>query len=56
VNFNNPWFLNRLNPKDVENYKTKTIKEQMDFTSLGKKFFGTTIYGFATLGISWLIN
>ena len=54
VNFNDPWFLSRLNSKDLENYKTKTIKELEEFT--GRKVFNTTIYGFGTVGISWLLN
>lgn len=53
VDLQNPYFISLLDPKDLEFYQNKVIKEQQSF--LNKKIFGRQIYSYGTLGISWLI-
>lgn len=53
VDLQDPYFISLLDPKDLEFYQNKVIKEQQSF--LNKKIFGRQIYSYGTLGISWLI-
>lgn len=55
TDLSNPEFVALIEDNnDIDFYSSNIIKEQNDF--LNRKFLGKTIYGFGTLGISWVID
>jgi hypothetical protein len=54
VDFQNTNFTTNVIAEDIGYYNSTVIEEQKSF--LNFKFLGTQIYGYGTLGISWLIE
>jgi len=54
VDFQDEGLTSLIEPDDVEHYYDKVIPDQNKF--LDHKVFGKQIYGFGTLGISWIIE
>ncbi len=52
--YQDPNYTSLVNSADASFYNDKVVREQTSFVNY--KVFGRTIYGFGTLGISWIID
>lgn len=45
-----------INPEDLQTYNNEMVKENQSFVNSKNWFGGKTVYGYGTLGVSWIIE